>query len=316
MPKGALVRALVLEEFGATPKISEVPAPEPGAGEVLVGVQAASLNGFDLAVAGGFLEGMMEHRFPVVIGKDFAGTVEAVGAGVEGFAPGDQVFGVVMKPELHDGSIGEYVAVPAAFCIAHRPAGVSPADAGALGLAGAAALASVESAEVGDGDTVLVSGATGGVGSFSVQLAAARGARVLATARPGGDAELVRELGAQIAVDYTADLAAQVRALAPEGVDVVLHLAGDAGSLLELVTGGGRLASTLGFDQEQAGDRNVVVSAVRATPDAETLTRLASEVGSGALRVVVQRTYSLGDAPAALRDFGEGTRGKLAIEIA
>src|SRR2546429_7474521 len=106
------MRAVVVSEPGAKPAPTEVPTPQPGAGEVLVKVQASSVNGFDLSVAGGHVVGMMEHRFPVVLGKDFAGTVEAVGEGVTRFAVGDKVFGVVTKAFLGDGGFCEYVAVP------------------------------------------------------------------------------------------------------------------------------------------------------------------------------------------------------------
>src|ERR1700712_4668497 len=106
------MRAVVLSEFGAKPEVREIERPEPGEGEVRVRVRAASVNGFDLAVANGYLNGMMEHRFPVVLGKDFAGTVDALGEGVQGYAVGDRVFGVVTKAFLGDGSFGEYVTVP------------------------------------------------------------------------------------------------------------------------------------------------------------------------------------------------------------
>lgn len=105
--------------------ISDVPVPEPGDGEVRVRVLAASVNGFDLAVAGGFLHGAMEHRFPVVLGKDFAGVLDAVGTGVEDYAVGDRVFGVVVKPFLGDGSFAEYVTVPVGVGLARIPDGVS-----------------------------------------------------------------------------------------------------------------------------------------------------------------------------------------------
>jgi NADPH:quinone reductase-like Zn-dependent oxidoreductase len=306
------MKAVVTSEQGAKPEVTEVPKPRPGAGEVLVKVQASSVNGFDLAVAGGHVVGTMEHRFPVVLGKDFAGTVEAVGDGVTRFQPGDEVFGVVTKAYLGDGGFGEYVTVPEAIGIAKLPEGVEPAVAGAVGLAGTAAIDSLDASAPQAGETVLVSGATGGVGAIATQYAAAAGARVIATARPGAETDFVRGLGATDVVDHTGDLAAQVRALSPDGVDVVLHLAGDVGVLAGLLTEKGRLASTrfLGPDQHPAA---VVI---RATPTVATLDRLAADVAAGRITVPVSRNYALADVPAALADFAAGTVGKLAVTIA
>ena len=170
------MRAPVVTDFGATPELLDIQRPEPAAGEVRVRVRAASVNGFDNAVAAGYLKGMMEHRFPVVLGKDFAGEIDAVGADVDGFAVGDRVFGVVTKAHLGDGSFGEYVTVPTAVGLAKLPASIEFAEAASLGLAGAAAVASIDAAELTAGHTVLIVGATGGVGNQVVQLAARAGA--------------------------------------------------------------------------------------------------------------------------------------------
>src|SRR5215210_9210501 len=118
------MRAFALTGFRETPTIVEIPLPEPAEGEVRVRVHAASVNGFDLSVASGRLQGMMDHRFPVVLGKDFAGTIDAVGAGVIDYAPGDRVFGVVTKPYLGNGSFGEFVTVPVAVGLARLPEAV------------------------------------------------------------------------------------------------------------------------------------------------------------------------------------------------
>jgi NADPH:quinone reductase-like Zn-dependent oxidoreductase len=309
------VRAVAIDDFGAAPALHDLPKPEPGPGEVLVRVQASSINGFDLAVAAGRLKGMMEHRFPVVLGKDFAGTVEAVGDGVTRFGVGDPVFGVVIKPELGDGAFGEYVAVGEGFGISDRPAGLDAATAGALGLVGTAALMSVEAVAPAAGETVLVCGATGGVGAQAVQLAAARGAEVIATARPGEEADLVRALGAAHTVDYTDDVPAAVRSLRSGGVQAIVHLAGDGLQLAELLEPGGRIASTLGLGPDQLVDRDVAATAVMATPDAATLARLATDVLAGRLRVPITRTYRLAEVPQGLTDFAGGTLGKLAVTV-
>jgi len=296
--------------------VRDVPEPSPSAGEVKVRVRASSLNGFDAKVAGGYLKGTMEHQFPVVLGKDFAGTVTEIGRGVSGFMPGEEVFGVVTKPVLGDGSFGEYVVVPEAIGLAPLPAGLDYVDAGVLGLAGVAALATVDAVAPGHGETVLISGATGGVGSYAVQLATARGATVIATAEPGLRANLLRELGAAHTVDHRGDLAAQVRERVPGGVDGVVHLAGDPDVLAGLLAPGGRFASTLGVGADQLGDRDLAATAVNAIPDRIVLDQIATEAAAGRLRTLIARTYRLDEVPQAFADFaGSGTVGKLAITI-
>ncbi|MFB4284164.1 NADP-dependent oxidoreductase [Nonomuraea sp. MTCD27] len=309
------MRAVTLNSVPETPALAEIPAPQPEAGEVLVKVAVSSVNGFDLSVAAGYLRQMMEHRFPLVVGKDFAGTVEALGEGVEGFTVGQAVFGVVMKPFLGPGAMAEYLTVPAGYGITLLPKGLAVAEAGALGLAGTAALDSLNAVALAEGETVLVSGATGGVGALAVQLAAARGARVIATARPGAEADFVTGLtDAKVElVDHSGDLPAQVRALAPEGVDAVLHLAGDGAELAGLLREGGRLASTLGLTPDAVQGVEVTVHTIMADPNPQTLTELAAHAAAGALRVPVTATYALEQAPEAFAAFGAGTLGKIAV---
>jgi NADPH:quinone reductase-like Zn-dependent oxidoreductase len=309
------MRAFVLPDFKRQPTLADIPTPEAGPSEVLVRVRASSLNGFDLSVAAGMLRGMMEYRFPVVLGKDFAGTIAAVGADATRFAVGDQVFGVVMKPYLHDGAFGEYLAVAEGYGITRMPEGLGVNQAGALGLAGAGAWDSVEAVAPAAGEAILISGASGGVGAMAVQLAAARGATVIGTAKPGEDTAFVRDLGAGHVVDYTDDLAAQVRAIRPGGVEAVIHLAGDAPQLADLLVPGGRFASTLGVGSDQLVGRDVRATAVMANPEAATLDRLAADVVAGRLRVPIQRTYRLEELGQAMADFAAGTHGKLAVSV-
>src|SRR5438552_9875420 len=300
------MRAIATTDFGAPATLVEIPAPEPAEGEILVRVTSSSINGFDLSVASGRLQGMMEHRFPVVLGKDFAGTVESTGAGVDGFAEGDTVFGVVMKPELGDGSFGERVATPAAFA-ARVPEGVDAATAGALGLAGTAAHDAVEAVELQQGESVLVSGATGGVGIIAVQLLKARGAHVIATASTDEEIAFVKEHGADDVVDYRGNLAAAVGEKQPHGVEAVLHFAGDGAALAALLAPGGRIASTLGLTPEQLGRDDVTIASIMANPVTATLRKLAEAAVAGAIRVPIMRTYGLEDVPQGLADFAAGT---------
>ena len=164
------------------------------------------------------------------------------------------------------------------------------------------------------GEVVLISGATGGVGTFAVQIAAGRGVEVIATAK-GGEADFLRELGATHVVDYTQDLAAQVRAIRPDGVDAVLHFAGDGVALADLVRPGGRLASTMGVGPDQLAGSDLSATSVMNNPDPASLDRLATEIAAGRLRVPIQQTYLLDQVGQAMADFSSGTRGKLAIAI-
>jgi NADPH:quinone reductase-like Zn-dependent oxidoreductase len=231
---------------------------------------------------------------------------------VSGFAVGDPVFGVVMTPYVGgDGAFAEYLVVGERYGVAKVPDGMDLAVAGALGLAGSAALTALDALALKAGQTLLVAGATGGVGSIAVQYAARAGVRVLATARPGEEADFVHGLGAEQAVDYSGDLAGAVREVAPEGVDAVLHLAGDPHLQAGLLAPGGCLASTLMFGPEQ----HPAAVSIIADPAQRSLDRLASDVGAGRLRVPISRTYPLSDAPQALDDFAGGTLGKFAVTV-
>jgi NADPH:quinone reductase-like Zn-dependent oxidoreductase len=307
------MHAFVLSGFGADPETRELDVPEPAEGEVRVHVRAASVNGFDLAVASGYLKDMMEHRFPVVLGKDFAGTIDAVGPGVTGYALGDRVFGVVTKPHLGDGSFAEFVTVPVAVGLAKLPESVTFTDGAALGLAGAAAVAAFDASDAQAGQTVLVVGATGGVGTQVVQLAVKAGARVIATAHTAQEQQHVTDLGAAEVVDHTGDVAAAVLRAHPQGVDAVIHLAGDPAPLLATVRNGGRLISTLLGSPDGLPAENATVIPVYANPTPATLDRVADNQATRHTSVRIQQVYGLDDAPAALAAFASGTLGKLVI---
>jgi NADPH2:quinone reductase len=309
------MRALALPQFGAAPALHDIDLPEPAVGEVRVRVHAASVNGFDVAVAAGYLKDMMEHRFPVVLGKDFAGIVDAVGDGVTGYAVGDRVFGVVTKAFLGDGSLGEYVTVPVSVGLAALPESIEFAEAAALGLAGTAALAAVEAAQLKPGQVVLVAGATGGVGTQAVQLAARDGAHVIATAHTDTERQHVTDLGAAEIIDYTGDITAAVLAARPGGVDAVLHFAGDPATLLPAVKPGGLFVSTLIGAPDQLPTDAATVVPILAHPTPDVLDRLAANQEQGHTRVTIQQTYPLNAAPQALVDFGNGTVGKLVVVL-
>src|SRR4051812_9432915 len=306
------MQALALIERGAAAGVIDVADRAPQPGEVRGAVDAASVNGFDVAVAAGRIWDTMSHEFPVVLGRDFAGRVASVGTGVDGLAIGDRVVGAIHARGLGVGSLAEYVVQDAAS-VAAVPDGVTSEESAAVGLAAAAALDVVDALDVVADDVVLVSGATGGVGIYIVQLARARGARVLATARPGNEADALRRLGATDIIDYTGDVAAQVRAIAPDGVAKVAHAAGDAVALAALLAPGGRLASLRGETAQSVGREDITVIAVAAKVTPEKLSQLLAEVAAGRLAVVVSATYPLAKASDALAAFAAGGLGKILV---
>ena len=313
------MRAIALTEFDKDIGLVDLPVPEPEPDEVLVRVHASSINPFDVAVAAGVLRGMMEYRFPTVVGRDFAGVVEKAGSAVSRFRAGDEVFGFVAKPVLRDGGWADYVTVEEGM-IASKPRELDFLQAAALALAGSAALASVDAVRPSEGDVVLVAGATGGVGSFAVQIAARRGATVVATGHPEDKARL-RELGASDVVEYAeGDLADRVRARHPQGVnaliDVVNHGDGFA-PLADLIVSGGRAATTLGVSApEGLAGRNVALTTVMADASPRAFSALAALAASGQLQVPVQRVYRLEEAPEGLAAMRQGgVRGKLGVSV-
>ena len=308
------MKAFTITERGSQPSLQEVPQPEPAAGEVLVEVEAASVNGFDLSVAAGYVWDMLPHEFPVVLGRDVVGTVTAVGDGVDDVHIGDRVAGVIPGVDLgpRNGSFAEHVSLPAA-AVTRVPAGVEPHDAAVIGLAGIAAHDALQALHVRPGETVLISGATGGVGSIALQLAVAAGATVIATARPGQEEEYVRGLGATHTVDYTGDVIAAVKTVAPEGVDKALHAAGDAATIGQVVRTGGAVASTLAATPEQLGRDDVTVTGIMAAATAEKLAHLLDRVAAGKLRVNVGARVPLDRAHEAFPLFAHGTLGKILV---
>jgi NADPH:quinone reductase-like Zn-dependent oxidoreductase len=305
------MRAFTLDAFDAQPALrDDSPEPHPGDNELAVRVHASSVNPVDVFIAAGALKEMVEHEFPVTLGRDFAGVVEQAGSGVSRHRAGDEVFGFVLhaNPTVHDGSWAELIAVPEDN-LAAKPSSLDFVHAGAAPLAAITAIAALDAVALAEGETVLVVGATGGVGSFFVQLAAAAGANVIAPALPE-DHDYLRGLGVGEVVDRNAEVAEAVRAAHPGGVDAILDVASAPDT--SLLADGGRVVSPLGAAGEGPGRFNIM-----AEPTPANLQRLASLLDTGALRVSLQRSYRLDQADEALQALPTThTRGKLSLTIA
>lgn len=308
------MKAVTLDAFDTSPRLrDDLPTPTAASGEIVVSVRASSVNPVDNAIAAGMLNGMVEHDFPVILGRDYAGVVEQVGSGVTGYATGDEVFGFLLhaNPTVHAGSWAELITVTPDLSIASKPEGVDFAAAGASPLAAITALAAIDALALVDGDTVLIVGATGGVGSFAVQLAVEAGATVVAPALPG-DESYLRDLGVSEQVDRGGDVVALVREAHPEGVDALLDLVSYAPGAFDGALGdGGRVASPTGAAGEGPGRTNVM-----AAPTVENLRRVAGLLDAGTLVVHVHETFDLEQAAEALQALGAThVQGKLAIRV-
>lgn len=315
------MQAVVVDAAGQPARVTEVPIPDPPASTVRVKVKAAGLNAIDNALAAGTMAEMMKHEYPIVLGRDAAGVVDAVGDGVTGFAVGDEVFGhVLLAPPIKAGTLAEY-AILSAATVAAMPAGLDFVTAAAIPLAGAAAVGAVDAVDPKPGEAVLIVGASGGVGSFAVQLVAARGATVIATGLPE-EADRLRGLGAAFVVDYREDVPAQVRAAQPDGVAALIDLVSYAPEGLaiyaSLVTDGGRVASTLGAtDADVLARRHITGTNIMAGPLREVIEPLAQQAAAGTLTVDISQVLPLTEAPAGLQTIAAGqATGKLVVRVA
>ncbi|MFC6011310.1 NADP-dependent oxidoreductase [Nocardia lasii] len=329
------MRAIVVQKFGATPELADVPVPEAGAGEVQVALDAAGVNPFDLKMADGILDGKMPTDFPMILGVDGAGTVSAIGSGVTKFKVGDKVVGKFLTAPAGHGSWAQYSTVPEDATLVSIPDGVTTVAAAALPVAGVTAQDLVDAAQIQPGQTVLIVGATGGVGSFLVQLANIAGGHVIATAR--GDAtDQVARLGASETVDYTqirpddpnfndpdpavhrdSSVTDAVRFTHPDGIDVLFDLIsapGDFARHASLVKRGGRAYSiTWAADEAVLHDQGIAGGNFQSKGGSPELSRLLARVAAGDVVVPVQLTVPLEAAPAVLGT--GGARGKTVLAI-
>ncbi|MFD9130482.1 NADP-dependent oxidoreductase [Kitasatospora sp. NPDC059571] len=290
-----------------------VPRPEPAAGEVLVRVRSASITTGELgwdATWTDRMDGTGRPRVPIVPSKEVAGVVARLGPGVTDWTVGDAVYGLI--PFLRDGAAAEYTAVPADV-LAAEPPSLGQDAAAALPLAGLTAWQGlVRHGGLRSGDRVLVHGGAGGVGSFAVQVAAALGASVTATAA-ARDADFVRELGAERVVDYTAERFEDV----VSGMDLVFDaVGGDTQQRSwQVLRPGGVLVSIVAPPAETGPDGTRGVFFV-VEPDRAGLDELARLVGEGRLVPRVDRVVPLAEAAAAYAALEhEHRRGKVVLRV-
>ncbi|MFG1609085.1 NADP-dependent oxidoreductase [Actinoplanes sp. NPDC049265] len=313
------MKAVVARGYGEPEsfRVDDLPVPEPGRGQIQVRVAAASINPGDVVIPRGDYRDTAPLTFPHVPGNDFAGTVSAVGAGVTAYTEGDEIFGHAVpralarmagaqRPSMTTGTLAEYAVFEADTpFLAHRPAGLDVADAAALPTVGLTANALLATARPGTGDTILVIGATGGVGTTLLPLL--RDHRVIATGRPG-DAALLGAKGASEIIGYDDDY--------PDGVDLVLNLVLPSDRLHRAgraLRPGGRLYTiTFPPPRPEFLDRADVHFELVLDVDG-TLGGMSEVAG---LTPTISRRYRLDDGVRALVDFTrDHTVGKLVVTM-
>ncbi|MEU9837282.1 NADP-dependent oxidoreductase [Streptosporangium sp. NPDC048047] len=308
---GDTMRAMAYDAYGDTGVLApaRLPRPKVGPGEVLVRVRCAAVNPVDWKLMSGGLDALMDTVFPVVPGWDVAGVVEQVGIDTPEFAVGDEVIAYARKDYVHGGTFAELVTVPVR-ALARKPASLTWEEAAGLPLAGLTAYQLLTRLGTGEGDTVLIHNAAGGVGTLGVQIAAALGARVIGTASPANHDRL-RALGAE-PVAYGEGLAERVRSLAPEGVDVVADFVGGVlDDTLAVLADGGRHASIADDSVVAAGGQWMWVR-----PSGPDLTTLGELADAGRLTVPVARTFALEELGEAFELSRSGhVHGKLVVRI-
>ncbi len=305
------MRAMAYDAYGSDDVLTlrELPDPKVGPGEVRIRVRRAGVNPVDWKVMAGGLDGLMDVVFPVVPGWDVAGTVESVGIDTPEFEVGDEVVAYARKDVVHGGTFAELVTMSVRG-VAHKSAALSWDEAGGLPLAGLTALQTLDRLVVSASDAVLVHGGAGGVGALAVQIARARGARVIATASPTNH-EFLSDLGAT-PVAYGDGVVERIREVAPDGVDVVADFVGGVREVtMAVLAVGGRHASIADSTVLETGG-----SWFWVRPSAEGLAELGRMADAGQLRVPVADVLPLEELPAAFARSREAhVRGKLVISV-
>ncbi|WP_242343511.1 NADP-dependent oxidoreductase [Anaeromyxobacter terrae] len=311
----AQMKAAAFDRYGGPEVLhtETLPVPQPGAKQVLIRLASSGIGEWDRYVRSGEVE-LGPSGFPRVIGNDGAGEVVAVGEGVRRFHVGDRVYAYSMQ----GGFYAEYVAQDE-DAVAAIPAGLSEEEAGALGADGVTALRGLDDQlHLSAGQSLMVYGASGGIGHLAVQLAKRMGARVLGVASGRDGVELVRKLGADAAVDGKRDdVARAARDFAPGGLDAALVLVHGKSldPALAAMRRGGRIAHPNGVEPVPAAPEGVTLLAYDGEPSPDAFERLNRLIAAAPFHVEVGRMYALDDAARAHRELGQHHLGKLALRI-
>ncbi|ATL45860.1 alcohol dehydrogenase [Chitinophaga caeni] len=314
------MKAVAVKAFKSTPELMELPKPQVSPGHILVKMAAAGMNPYDWKLTDGIMEGHMPHVFPLIMGVDGAGIVEEVGEGVTRFQAGDKVYGQFIHKPIGEGSYAEYISVPEKVGITIAPKSIPLTTAAAIPTAGMTAMQLLEKLGLKPGQKLLIVGATGGVGSFTTEIAAALGLYTVVTASPANYQRML-DLGAKEIIDHTkAPVIPQAQVKHPEGVDGLIDLVSNAeefDKMCGLVKPGGTALTTLFVANAEAiRSKGLKGGNFETKGSPEALDELSNMIDQQKIIVPVGNIISLKEAPEAVALSKNGkARGKTVIEI-
>lgn len=315
------MKAVIVKEFGGRDKleIADVPKPEPDEGEVLVRIKAAGVNPVDYKIRSGSYQGRMPIEMPLILGWDVSGIVEKNGFGASRFDPGEEVFAYARRKVLKNGTYAEYITLPESF-LAYKPKSLTFEEAACVPLASLTAFQSIlQKGKLMKDERMLVLGATGGVGSFAIQIGKAVGASVVAVASKKNIAYAI-SLGADDFIDYTdGKLNNEIEQRYPDKFDLVFDcIGGDTlANAYQYCRHGGRLVSIIGqVNKDESEKHKVLFSYHFVEPNVKNLNQITQWIGEGKLKVHVSHKYTLDEVVLAHEQIeSKHTTGKIVLVV-
>ncbi len=309
------MKAMVIHEYGGPEvlKYEDVPRPEPKEDQILIRVIAAGVNPVDGMIRSGMFAKDGNRAFPIILGGDVAGVIEKVGNKITKFKAGDPVFAYISLDD--SGGYAQYALVTEREA-ALKPKSLSYVEAAAVPIVALTAWqALIDTARLSEGQTVLIHGGSGGVGTFAIQIAKARGAKVIATASTAKQ-DLLKELGADVAIDYTKQKFEEIA----KDVDVVLDSVGKdtlARSYGVVKKGGFIVTLVARIDQAELDNHGIRGASLSVEPNSEELAEIGKLIDEKKIKVVISQTFPLSEARKAQEQAATGhTRGKIVLKVA
>ena len=311
----ATMKAIVVHGYGGPDvlKFEDTPRPEPNANEVLIRVMAASINPVDVAIRKGYLKQFTGDKFPLILGMDASGVIENIGANINKFKVGDPV--IAFFTLGGEGGYAQYVLATEDE-IARKPEAITFEQAAAVPAAGSTAWkALIETGDLEAGQTVLIHGGSGGVGHFAIQIAKARGAKVIATASAANQ-EFLKQMGADVVVDYMKQKFEDVA----KDIDLVLDSVGEdtLKRSYGVVKKGGMIVSIVDdCDPKELAAHGIRGTTIRTEPNAKTLEELARLIDAKKITPVLSQVFPFSEVAKAHEQIAtRHTRGKIVLKVA